>query len=109
MPCSACNCPSCDNSSASSAYEERPRRHSKPQLSRNGDEPYAKLIAAGGRAEGVEVADLVHALTHEAGVDGEAVRDVKVLERFSVLSVPASDAERIIEAVQSLRLAPARL
>ena len=76
--------------------EERPRRHSKPQLSRNGDEPYAKLIASGGRADGVEVSDLVHAVTHEAGVDGEAVRDVKVLERFSVLSVPASDAERIV-------------
>src|SRR5947208_4364402 len=78
--------------------EERPRRHSKPQLSRNGDEPYAKLIAAGGRAEGVEVADLVHAVTHEAGVDGEAVRDVKVLERLSVLSVPASEADRIVDA-----------
>jgi ATP-dependent RNA helicase DeaD len=89
--------------------EERPRRHSKPHLSRNGDEPYAKLIAAGGRADGVEVADLVHAVTHEAGVDGEAVRDVKVLERFSVLSVPAAEAERIVSAVQSLRLAPARL
>jgi ATP-dependent RNA helicase DeaD len=89
--------------------EERPRRHSKPQLSRNGDEPYAKLIAAGGRADGVEVADLVHAVTHEAGVDGEAVRDVKVLERFSVLSVPAAEAERIVGAVRSLRLAPARL
>jgi ATP-dependent RNA helicase DeaD len=89
--------------------EERPRRHSKPHLSRNGDEPYAKLIAAGGRADGVEVADLVHAVTHEAGVDGEAVRDVKVLERFSVLSVPASEADRIVDEVRSLRLAPARL
>jgi ATP-dependent RNA helicase DeaD len=89
--------------------EERPRRHSKPQVSRNGDEPFAKLIAAGGRADGVEVSDVVHAVTHEAGVDGEAVRDVKVLERFSVLSVPAAEAERIVGAVQSLRLAPARL
>jgi ATP-dependent RNA helicase DeaD len=89
--------------------EEKPRRHSKPQLSRNGDEPYAKLVAAGGRADGVEVSDLVHAVTHEAGVDGEAVRDVKVLERFSVLSVPADEAERIVGAVHSLRLAPARL
>jgi ATP-dependent RNA helicase DeaD len=89
--------------------EERPRRHSKPQLSRNGDEPYAKLIASTGRADGVEVSDLVHAVTHEAGVDGEAVRDVKVLEHFSVLSVPASEADRIVDAVQSVRRAPARL
>jgi ATP-dependent RNA helicase DeaD len=89
--------------------EDKPRRHSKPQLSRNGDEPYAKLIASSGRADGVEVSDLVRAVTHEAGVDGEAVRDVKVLERFSVLSVPADEAERIVGAVHSLRLAPARL
>jgi ATP-dependent RNA helicase DeaD len=78
---------------------ERPRRHSKPRLSRNGDEPQAKLIAAVGRAEGVEVADLVHAVTSAAGIDGEAVRDVRVLERFSFLSVPRSEADRVVAAV----------
>jgi ATP-dependent RNA helicase DeaD len=84
---------------APAPVEERPRRHSKPQLSRNGDEPYAKLIAGVGRSEGVEVADLVHAVTGAAGLDGEAVRDVRVLERFSFLSVPRSEAERVVEAV----------
>jgi ATP-dependent RNA helicase DeaD len=79
--------------------QERPRRHSKPQLARNGDEPYAKLIAGAGRAEGIEVADLVHAVTSEAGLDGEAVRDVRVLERFSFLSVPSGDADRVVQAV----------
>jgi ATP-dependent RNA helicase DeaD len=78
---------------------ERPRRHSKPRLSRNGDEPQAKLIVDVGRAEGVEVADLVHAVTGAAGIDGEAVRDVRVLERFSFLSVPRSEAERVVDAV----------
>jgi ATP-dependent RNA helicase DeaD len=78
---------------------ERPRRHSKPRLSRNGDEPQTKLIAGVGRAEGIEVADLVHAVTSAAGIDGEAVRDVRVLERFSFLSVPRSEAERIVDAV----------
>jgi ATP-dependent RNA helicase DeaD len=79
--------------------EERPRRHSKPRLSRNGDEPQAKLIVDAGRAEGIEVADLVHAVTGAAGIDGEAVRDVRVLERFSFLSVPRSEAERVVDAV----------
>ena len=78
---------------------ERPRRHSKPRLSRNGDEPQAKLILDIGRAEGIEVADIVHAVTGAAGIDGEAVRDVRVLERFSFLSVPRSEAERVVEAV----------
>jgi ATP-dependent RNA helicase DeaD len=95
--------------------KERPRRHSKPRLSRDGDEPSAKLIAGVGRAEGIEVADLVHAITAAAGIDGEAVRDVRVLQRFSLLSVPRSEAERIVEAVNgtslngtSLRLEVAR-
>jgi ATP-dependent RNA helicase DeaD len=78
---------------------QRPRRHSKPRLSRNGDEPVTKLIAGVGRAEGLEVADIVHAVTGAAGIDGEAVRDVRVLERFSFFTVPRSEAERIVEAV----------
>jgi ATP-dependent RNA helicase DeaD len=84
--------------------KERPRRHSKPRLSRDGDEPSAKLIAAVGRAEGIEVSDLVHAITAAAGIDGEAVRDVRVLERFSLMSVPRSEAERIVEAVDGTPL-----
>ena len=83
---------------------ERPRRHSKPHLSARDDEPYAKLIAAVGRAEGVEVADLIHAVTQAAGVDGESVRDVRVLERFSLLSVPAGEAARIVSAVDGTPL-----
>ena len=79
---------------------ERPRRHSKPRLGRAADEPLAKLIAGVGRAEGIAVADLVQAITGAAGIDGEAVRDVRVLERFSLLSVPAGEAERIVAAAE---------
>jgi ATP-dependent RNA helicase DeaD len=79
--------------------EERPRRHSKPQLSRNGSEPFATLIFAGGRAAGIEVADLVAAVTHATGLDGEAVRDVRVLDQFSLVSVPQDEAEAVVAAV----------
>jgi ATP-dependent RNA helicase DeaD len=79
--------------------QERPRRHAKPHLSRNGHEPDQLLVAGVGRADGVEVADLVSAVTREAGIDGEAVRDVRVLERFTLFSVPQSEAARIAEAV----------
>src|SRR6185312_241474 len=94
---------------------ERPRRHSKPHLSRAGDEPSAKLIAGVGRADSVEVSDLVHAVTAAAGIDGEAISDVRVLEHFSLFAVPRSEAERIVAAVDgtpingtSLRLELAR-
>jgi ATP-dependent RNA helicase DeaD len=78
---------------------ERPRRHSKPRISRNGEEPYVKLLVGSGKAAGVRVADIVGALTSAAGLDGEAVRDVLVLDRFSFVSVPAAEADRVIEAL----------
>jgi ATP-dependent RNA helicase DeaD len=83
---------------------ERPRRHSKPHVSRNGNERYAKVIASGGRAAGLEVADLVHAVAEEAGLDGEAIRDVKLMERFAILSVPADELARVIERVDGTRI-----
>jgi ATP-dependent RNA helicase DeaD len=83
---------------------ERPRRHSKPQVSRDGSEPHAKLILGTGRSGGVRVADIVGAVTSATGLDGEAVRDVLVLDRFSFLSVPASEADRVIEALGESRV-----
>jgi ATP-dependent RNA helicase DeaD len=88
---------------------ERPKRHDKPRLKRNGDEQYAKLIVSGGRSAGIEVADLVGAVTRAAAVDGEAVRNVKVLEHFAFLSVPAQDAARIAAAVDGERVRGRRI
>src|SRR5271154_6491841 len=80
--------------------KERPRRHSKPRISRRGDEePYVKLVLSGGQTAGLRVADIVGAVTSSAGLDGEAVRDVLVLDRFSFLSVPADEADRVIDAL----------
>jgi ATP-dependent RNA helicase DeaD len=89
--------------------EEKPRRHTKPQISRNGDEPYVRLVAAAGRAEGLEVADVVAAVTSASGLDGEAVRDVVVLERFTLLSVPAAEAPRVVKDVDGQELNGTRL
>ena len=88
---------------------ERPRRHSKPHVSRHDDgAPYEKLVLASGQASGLSVADIVSAVTSSTGLDGEAVRDVLVLERFSFLSVPAADAARVTEALagRGLRASP---
>jgi ATP-dependent RNA helicase DeaD len=81
--------------------KERPRRYSKPGVSRpeGKEETYVKLVLGGGRAGGLRVADIVSAVTSQAGLDGEAVRDVMVLDRFSFLSVPEGEAERVIEAL----------
>ncbi len=93
----------------------KPRRHDKPHVSRNGDERYARVVASGGRAAGIGVADLVGAVTKATGLDGEAIRDVSVLERFALLAVPESELERVLAAAseltvrgQPLRLEPLR-
>jgi ATP-dependent RNA helicase DeaD len=100
-----------DVKAAPTPVSERPRRHSKPHISREPSEPSVKLVLGGGRAAGLRVADIVGAITSATGLDGEAVRDVNVLERFSFLSVPSAEADRVIEALdgrdlrgQTLRL-----
>ncbi len=86
---------------AAAPAPQKPRRHDKPHVDKqvDSDGPWSKLIVAAGKAEGIKPADLVKAVTSAAGVGGEAVRDVKIFERFSFLSVPQGDAQRIIEAV----------
>jgi len=84
--------------------ERRPRRHEKPHLRRAVEEPRERLIASGGRAAGIDVADLVAAITGSTGLDGEAVSDVTVLERFSLLSVPAAEARRVVGALDGARI-----
>jgi ATP-dependent RNA helicase DeaD len=76
------------------------RRHRKPHDAngRAGGEQWRKLIASGGRAAGLEAADLIAAV-HRAGVDGEAIRNVRMLERFALVEVPAEEADRIVAAV----------
>jgi ATP-dependent RNA helicase DeaD len=88
---------------------ERPRRHSKPPVSADGGGPYVKLIASVGRAAGVEVADLVKAVTKATGLHGEQIRDVKVLDRFAFLAVPESEAERVVSALEGVELRGKRL
>ncbi len=85
----------------------RPKRHSKPRDAERPplvELPLRKLIIAGGRADGIEPKDVVHALTHAAGLDGEAVRNVRVLDRFSFAEVPEPDADRVVAAAAGLEV-----
>jgi ATP-dependent RNA helicase DeaD len=82
---------------APTAVKPKPRRHSKPHQDADGRVELRKLIIGAGRAEGLEPSDIIHALTAPTGLDGEAVRNVRVLERFSFAEVPATEAERVLE------------
>jgi ATP-dependent RNA helicase DeaD len=99
---------------APTPVKAKPRRHSKPHVSADGDGPARKLIVSMGRAAGLEPSDIIHAITAATGLDGEAVRNVRVLERFTLLEVPEADVERVVERVsgtevcgQPVRLEPA--
>jgi ATP-dependent RNA helicase DeaD len=82
----------------------RRRRHAhkphdeEPAVHANG--AFKALIAGAGRADGLSEADLVAAV-HAAGIHGESIRNVRLLERFALLEVPESDAARVVDAVNA--------
>jgi ATP-dependent RNA helicase DeaD len=94
---------------APTAVTPRPRRHSKPHVSVDGDGPARKLIVSAGRAAGLEPSDVIHAITAATGLDGEAVRNIRVLERFTFLEVPEREAERVVARVNGTELNGERL
>jgi ATP-dependent RNA helicase DeaD len=55
------------------------------------------VIVSGGRAAGLEPSDIIHAITAASQLDGGAVRNVRVLERFAFAEVPEREAERVVE------------
>jgi ATP-dependent RNA helicase DeaD len=92
-----------------------PRRHSKPRVSPTNGGPGRKLIVSGGRAAGLEPSDIIQAITAATQLDGEAVRNVRVLERFAFVEVPDQEADRVVQLTGGtevrghvLRLEPAR-
>jgi ATP-dependent RNA helicase DeaD len=81
--------------------EPKARRHRKPhdeQATVNGDGGFRALIASGGRAAGLAESDLISAVA-ATGLDGEAIRNVRLLERFMLFEVPADQAARVADAV----------
>ena len=87
----------------------KPRRHSKPHDSSDGDGRARKVIVSVGRAAGLEPSDIIHAITAATGLDGEHVRNVRVLERFTLLEVPEQDVDRVVDRVSGTELLrPAR-
>lgn len=95
---------------APATIEEKPKRHRKPREKPDADTTFRTLIAALGLADGVEVADIVAKVTKGAGLDGEAVRNVRMLQRFSLFEVPGDELGRVVEALgkQGVEAEPAQ-
>ncbi len=67
--------------------------------SRTPSGPVVKVFFGAGKAAGVRPADLVGAITGEAGIQSSALGAIQVTENFSVVEVPAESADEIIAAV----------
>ncbi len=67
------------------------------------------MIAQVGNADGIAVADVVRAITDAAALDGEAVQDVRVRERFTLLKIPTSELETVLESAPAIDGKPLQL
>jgi ATP-dependent RNA helicase DeaD len=63
-----------------------------------------RLFIGAGRAAGIRPADLVGAITGEAGVPSRALGAIEIAERFSLVEVPDELADDIVKAMSSANL-----
>jgi ATP-dependent RNA helicase DeaD len=82
--------------------ETRRPRHTKPHA-RDGV-PYVKLIVGAGRRDGIEPADVVGAVVDHTHLENDDVRHVRVLERFSFVSVPEQRAGEVVAKMNGKRV-----
>ena len=73
----------------------RPQRRVEP------DGRIVRIFVGAGRQAGVRPGDLVGAITGEAGIDSRSLGAIEIGDRFSLVEVPESMADEIIEAMQA--------
>jgi ATP-dependent RNA helicase DeaD len=75
-------------------------RKSVPPRSEGG----ARIFIGAGLQAGIRPADLVGAITNEAGISSRELRVVQIADRFSVVEVPEEAATQVIEAMRRTSL-----
>jgi ATP-dependent RNA helicase DeaD len=78
----------------------RPRRDGPPAAPRPSGEGMARLWVGLGREAGVRPQDLVGAIANESGISGRSIGGIQIEDRFSLVEVPAGDAQRVIDALR---------
>src|SRR5215217_196255 len=81
---------------AAERREARRPRHTKPRRSREGT---VKLLVGAGRSNGIEPADIVSAIVDGSHLEGEDIHNVRLLERFAFVEVPAERAQEVVDKV----------
>ena len=80
------------------------RRTTERSPGRRGEFDVARLYVGAGRHAGIRPADLVGAITNEAGVSNRDLGAIEINERFSLVEVPADLADDIVRAMRRVTL-----
>ena len=62
------------------------------------------MYIGAGRTAGIRPGDLVGAIANEAGLDSNVIGGIEVMDRFSLVEVPANLARDIVEALGRTRI-----
>ena len=62
--------------------------------------PWVRVFVGGGRRAGIRPADLVGAITAEAGVPGSAIGAIQITDSFSLVDVAGDVVERVVQALR---------
>ncbi|MCW3095475.1 MAG: box helicase protein [Chthonomonadaceae bacterium] len=63
-----------------------------------------RLFLQIGRQDGVRPGDIVGAIANEAGISGNAIGAIEILDRSTYVEVPENEANRVIEALNRTKL-----
>jgi ATP-dependent RNA helicase DeaD len=77
------------------------------EMQADGEHPEAgmtRLYVAMGRQDHLRPGDLVGAIAGEAGISGQSIGAIDILDRSSFVEVPSAQAENVIEALKRTRL-----
>jgi ATP-dependent RNA helicase DeaD len=85
--------------------ERQPRRprHTKPRRAPD-QGARAKLLVGAGLDSGLEPKDVIEAIVDNTKLDGEDVRNVRMLQRFSFVEVPQDVADEVVSKVNGKRV-----
>jgi ATP-dependent RNA helicase DeaD len=78
-----------------------PRRANRAGPGHPPPEGMARIFVGAGRIAGVRPQDLVGAIANEAKIPGKQIGAIQIADRFSLVDVPASDADRVIAALRA--------
>ena len=62
---------------------------------------WVRLFVGGGRRAGIRPADLVGAITAEAGVPGSAIGVIQITDAFSLVDVADEVVEQVVRALRT--------